>query len=113
MQHQQQQQQHFHFRFYDIKKVTKSFSCFFLLSRMLFSSFTLILENYFEVQETILFFYKKPELSVGFDPGMALTPLLSFGQGPNTRPSDREPSALPLDHYFRFSPGGNHIINQY
>jgi len=35
---------------------------------------------------------------------MALTPLpSSIGQGSNPQPSDREPSALPLDHSFRFS----------
>jgi len=33
---------------------------------------------------------------------MALTPLpSSIGWGLNPRPSDREPSALPLDHGFR------------
>jgi hypothetical protein len=49
-----------------------------------------------------LFFYNEPELGVEIDPGMALTPLpLSIGQGSNSRPSDREPSALPLDHRFR------------
>jgi len=47
-----------------------------------------------------LFFYNEPELGVGIDPGMALTPLPSrIGQGLNPRPSD-EPSALPLDHGF-------------
>jgi len=57
-----------------------------------------------------LFFYNEPELGVGIDPGMALTPLpssilpSSIGQGSsNPRPSDHEPSALPLDHSFRFS----------
>ncbi len=49
-----------------------------------------------------LFFYNEPELGVGIDPGMALTPLpSSIGQGSNQRPSDRELSALPLDHSFR------------
>jgi hypothetical protein len=39
---------------------------------------------------------------VEIDPGMALTPLpSSIGRGSNPRPSDREPSALPLDHSFR------------
>jgi hypothetical protein len=34
---------------------------------------------------------------------MALTPLpSSIGRGSNPWPSDREPSALPLDHSFRF-----------
>jgi len=48
------------------------------------------------------FFYNEPELGVGIDPGMALTPLpSSIGQGLNPRPSDREPSALPLEHGFR------------
>ncbi len=46
-----------------------------------------------------LFFYNKPELGVGIDPGMALIPLPSnIGRGLNPRPSDREPRALPLDH---------------
>ncbi len=49
-----------------------------------------------------LFFYNEPELGVGIDPGMALTPLpSSIGRGLNSQPSDREPSALPLDHGFR------------
>jgi len=40
---------------------------------------------------------------VGIDPGMALTPLpSSIGWGLKSRPSDLEPSALPLDHSFRF-----------
>ncbi len=52
----------------------------------------------------ILFFYNEPKLGVGIDPGMALTPLpSSIGQGSNPRPSDREPSALPLDHSFCFN----------
>jgi len=47
-------------------------------------------------------FYNEPELGVGINPGMALTPLpSSIGQGLNPRPSDCEPSALPLDHSFR------------
>jgi len=51
-----------------------------------------------------LFFYNEPELGVGIDPGMALTPLLSsIGRGLNPRPTDREPSALPLDHGFRLT----------
>jgi len=50
-----------------------------------------------------LFFYNEPELGVGIDSGVALTPLpSSIGRGSNPRPSDREPSALPLDHSFRF-----------
>jgi hypothetical protein len=50
-----------------------------------------------------LFFYNESELGVGMDPGMALTPLpSSIGQGSNPQPSDRESSALPLDHSFRF-----------
>ncbi len=49
-----------------------------------------------------LFFYNEPELGVGIDPGMALTPLpSSIGQGSNPRPSDCELSALLLDHSFR------------
>ncbi len=49
-----------------------------------------------------LFFYIEPELGVGIDHGMALTPLpSSIGQGLNPQPSDREPSALPLDKGFR------------
>ncbi len=50
-----------------------------------------------------LFFYNAPELVVEIDPGMALTPLpSSIGQGSNPQSSDREPSALLLDHSFRF-----------
>ncbi len=42
-----------------------------------------------------LFFYNEPELGVGIDPGMDMTPLLSsIGRGSNPR---------PLDHSFRFS----------
>ncbi len=49
-----------------------------------------------------LLFYNEPQFGVGIDPGMALTPLLSnIGWGLNPRPSDREPSALPLDHSIR------------
>jgi len=45
-----------------------------------------------------LFFYNEPELGVGINPGMALTPLpSSIGQGLNPQPSDCELSALPLD----------------
>jgi hypothetical protein len=52
-----------------------------------------------------LLFYNEPELGVGIDPGMALTPLpSSIGQGSNPQPSDCEPGALPLDHSFRFWP---------
>jgi len=51
-----------------------------------------------------LTFYNEPELGVGINPGMALTPLpSSIGWGLNPRPSDREQSALPLDHGFRHS----------
>jgi len=51
-----------------------------------------------------------PELGVGIDPGMALTPLpSSIGQGSNPQPSDCEPSALPLDHSFRL----NHNVSIY
>jgi hypothetical protein len=50
-----------------------------------------------------LFFYNEPELGVGIDPGMALTPLpSSIGQGSNPKPSHCEPSALPIDHSFCF-----------
>jgi len=50
---------------------------------------------------TFLFFYNEPELGVEINPGMALTPLLSsIGQGSNPQPSDREPSALPLENSF-------------
>jgi len=50
-----------------------------------------------------LFFYNEPGLGVEIDPGMTLTSLpSSIGQGSNPQPSDREPSALPLDHSFRF-----------
>ncbi len=50
-----------------------------------------------------LFFYNEPELGVGIDPGMALTPLpSSIGQGLNPQPSDCEPSTLLLDQSFRF-----------
>jgi len=49
-----------------------------------------------------LIFYNGPELGAAIDPCMALTPLpSSIGWGPNPRPSDHEPSALPLDHSFR------------
>jgi hypothetical protein len=51
-----------------------------------------------------LFFYNEPELGVGIDPGMALTPLpSSIGWGSIPRPSDHEPSALPIDHSFCFA----------
>jgi len=50
-----------------------------------------------------LFFYNEPELGVEIDPGMALIPLpSSIGRGLNPRPSDRESSALQLDHSFHF-----------
>ncbi len=50
-----------------------------------------------------LFFYNEPELGVGINAGMALTPLpSSIGRGLNPQPSDHEQSALPLDHSFRF-----------
>jgi len=50
---------------------------------------------------TFLFFYNEPELGVGINPCMALTPLpSSIGQGLNPQPSDRKPSTLPLDHSF-------------
>ncbi len=48
-----------------------------------------------------LFFYNEPELGVGIDPRMALTPLpSSIGGGSNPQPSDCEPSVLPPDHSF-------------
>ncbi len=47
------------------------------------------------------FFYNEPESGVGINPGMALTPLTSrIGRGSNPQPSNREPSALPLDTAF-------------
>jgi len=50
---------------------------------------------------TCIFFYYEPELGVGINPGMALTPFPSSnGRGSNPQPSDCEPSALPLDHSF-------------
>jgi len=50
----------------------------------------------------LYFLIFQQELGVGIDPGMALTLLpYSIGQGSNPQPSDREPSALPLDHSFR------------
>ncbi len=49
-----------------------------------------------------LIFYNEPEFGAEIDPGMALTSLpSSIGLGANPQPSDREPSALPLDHSFR------------
>jgi len=45
-------------------------------------------------------------LGAEIDPGMALTPLpSSIGWGSNPQPSDREPSALLLDHSFHCLPG--------
>jgi len=56
-----------------------------------------------DYKHSTIFFYIEPELGVGIYPGMALTPLpSSIGQGSNPWPSDREPSALPLDHSFRY-----------
>ncbi len=50
---------------------------------------------------TFLFFYNEPELGVGINPSMGMSPIPSrIGEGSNPRPSDREPSALPLDHSF-------------
>jgi len=44
-----------------------------------------------------LLFYNEPELGVGINPGMDLTPLpSSIGRGSNPT-SDREPSSPPLD----------------
>jgi hypothetical protein len=49
------------------------------------------------------FFYNEPELGVGIDPGMALTPLpSSIGRGLNPQPSNCELSALLLDLSFHF-----------
>jgi len=67
----------------------------------------LLKKNFFGVPHlttcNFLFFYNEPELGVGIDPGMALPPLpSSIGLGSNPRPSDCEPSALLLDHSFRF-----------
>jgi len=46
-----------------------------------------------------LFFYSEPELGAESDPGIALTPLSSsIGRVLNPQPSNRELSALPLDH---------------
>jgi len=48
--------------------------------------------------------YNEPELGAGIDPGMALAPLPScIGQGSNPQPYDYEPSALPLEHSFRYT----------
>jgi len=48
-----------------------------------------------------LIFYNERELGAGIDPGIALTPLPSrIEWGSNPLPSDREPSALPLDQSF-------------
>jgi len=48
-----------------------------------------------------VFFHKEPELGAGIYPDMASTPLPSrIGRGLNPRPSDRELSALSLDHSF-------------
>jgi hypothetical protein len=47
----------------------------------------------------------EPGLDAGIDPGMVLTPLpSSIGRGLIPRPSNREPSTLPLslDHSFRY-----------
>jgi len=55
---------------------------------------------YLKLLLNLLFFYNEPELGVGSNPGMALTPLPS-SMGLNPRSSDCEPSALPLDHGFR------------
>ncbi len=50
-----------------------------------------------------IIFYNEPELGAEIDPGMVLTPLQSsIGRESNTRPSNREPSALILDHSFRY-----------
>ncbi len=50
----------------------------------------------------IFYFYNESELGAEINPGMALTPLpSSIGLGANPQPSDREPSALPLDYSFR------------
>jgi len=48
----------------------------------------------------------EPGLGEGIDPDMALTPLpSSIGRGSIPRPSNREPSTLPLDHSFRYNTG--------
>jgi len=58
-----------------------------------------IFQNIFLATCIFLFFYNEPELGVGIDSGVALTPLpSSIGRGSNPQPSDCEPSALPLDH---------------
>ena len=49
-----------------------------------------------------IFFYNELEFGAGINPGMALTPLpSSIGKGLNPQPSNRESSALPLEHSFR------------
>jgi len=59
-----------------------------------------------------LFFYNEPELGVGIDPGMALTPLpSSIGHESNPRPSDHEPSTLPLDHSFGYHDVESYVIS--
>jgi len=85
-------------------------SVFLCFSSIKISTFILILylnrnspntETYF-FGVFFFFFYNEPELGAGINPGMALTPLpSSIGRGLNPRPSNREPSALPLDHSFR------------
>ncbi len=51
----------------------------------------------------IYFQLNEPGLGAGIDPGMAFTPLpSSIGWGSNPQPSDCEPSALPLEHSFRY-----------
>jgi hypothetical protein len=76
--------------------------CPIIYVRMFFFLFFLVCSLWLPV--FFLFFYIEPELGVGIDPGMALTPLpSSIGWGLNPQPSDRKPSALPLDHGFRRS----------
>ncbi len=63
----------------------------------------LLLKIFFGVPHlaTCIFFYNEHALGAEINPGMALTPLpSSIGQGSNPQPSDRELSALPLDHSF-------------
>jgi len=51
-----------------------------------------------------LIFYNELELGAETDPGMVLTPLpSSIGLGANPQPTDREPSALLLDHSFCYT----------
>ncbi len=68
---------------------------------------TAVLKELDRELEVNSFFCNEPELGVGIDPGMALTPLpSSIGCRLNPRPSDHEPSAPQLDHGFRLEVNG-------